>query len=260
MQMPEERRAALTKGARKHALKNFVQVQSLQKYSQLYQELAGRQSAAAIEPDAQEGVSAPAAAPTGTPTPAVAATPLAVPSQTVAPAIPSTSSTCSPATKPAAPEATRGEPPVKRTAATASLPPVRVSPAKLKSNSVSIAELADPDSLETQTSEVTTRHHKTDQGVDVLVSFESSLANSTSSYDSTRDERARGVADELEDLLSPEELHAPVVPVTAAAKSSESQSNNEAASGAVKESADLPVQLELMPEPEVRKRAVGDQN
>jgi hypothetical protein len=68
------------------------------------------------------------------------------------------------------------------------------------------------------------------------------------------------VADELEDLLSPEELHVPVVPVTAAAKSSESQSNNEAASGAVKESADLPVQLELMPEPEVRKRAVGDQN
>jgi hypothetical protein len=258
MQMPEERRAAMTKGARKHALKNFVQVQSLQKYLQLYQELAGRQSAAAVESDAREdAASTPAAALATALTPAVAATPLAVLPQAVAPAIPSPSSTSSPVK---AAEATRREAPAKRTAASASLSAVRISPAKLKSNSVSIAELADPDSLETQTSEVTTRNHKPDQGVDVLVSFESSLANSTSSYDAPRDERARGVADELEDLLSPEELHAPPVPMTCAAKTSESQSSNEAASGAVKESANLPVQLELMPEPEVRKRAVGDQN
>ena len=44
LQLTPEKRAAMAQGARKHALQNYVYVRSLQRYLQLYYDLIGRQS------------------------------------------------------------------------------------------------------------------------------------------------------------------------------------------------------------------------
>ncbi len=72
---------------------------------------------------------------------------------------------------------------------------------------VDMYELRDPDSLESR--DVPTpeeRAAKQASEGDVLNMFESSMAKQASASTSLMSERARGVADELEDLLAPEEL------------------------------------------------------
>ena len=169
MQLLPERRAFMAKGARKHALQNYVQVRSLQKYLQLYFDLVGREVLAATD----------------------------VPTQEIDEAIP--------------------EPSAEELAAARVVAPAKAA------NAVSMAELADPDSLELQAKsfeaapstfftpppprpEVLTPPKPEHEG-DVLQSFESSLKLQAGAVASPMSERARGVADDLGDLLAPEELH-----------------------------------------------------
>lgn len=185
MQLAPDRRAFMAKGARKHALQNYVEIRSLQNYLQLYFDLVGREALANAD----------------------------VPSQDIDAAIPEPS-------------------PEELAAARAFVP------SKPAAHLVSMAELSDPDSLETQAKsfeaepltfftpppprpEVLTPPKPEHEG-DVLQSFESSLRLQSGGA-SPMSERARGVADELGDLLAPEELHldepvprprAPVAPVT----------------------------------------------
>lgn len=150
MQMPQDKRAYMAQGARKHALTNFVSIRSLQKYLQLYYDCVGRKLEAAAS----------------------------VPAPRIDAAIP-------------APKPEDKEP---------------MKPAeKPKTNrSVDMNELSDPDSLESHAATVPSQ--QTSEG-DVLQMFESSLAKQpTTTAASPMNERARGVADELEDLLSPEQL------------------------------------------------------
>jgi hypothetical protein len=168
LQLTPEKRAAMAQGARKHALKNYVSVLALQKYYQLYCELIGRQALAA------EAVPAPEID----------------------------------ATVPVAP-------PVE----------ARVAP---KKKVIQVAELADPDSLEAKVAERTPeelpkwrreqeeararRETELSQQIaasrssgDVLQVFEAQIAKPEATR-SPMGERARGVADEVEDLLAPEVL------------------------------------------------------
>lgn len=67
MQMPPEKRTFMAQGARKHALANYVYVRSLQKYLQLYYELIGRQSLVTQDlptPDVDPTLTVPPALPT----------------------------------------------------------------------------------------------------------------------------------------------------------------------------------------------------
>lgn len=67
MQMTVEKRTFMAQGARKHALANYVHVRSLQKYLQLYYEMIGRQSLVAQDlpaPDVDPTVTVPPALPT----------------------------------------------------------------------------------------------------------------------------------------------------------------------------------------------------
>jgi glycosyltransferase involved in cell wall biosynthesis len=172
MQLPPEKRAFMAQGARKHALENFVYVRSLQKYLQLYYDLIGRQALVAQD----------------VPTPEIDAT---VP---VPPPMPKT-----PATKPDRDKAT-------------------------------VADLSDPDSLEAkvQEQEVALPKWRVDQeearakreselaqqvsssqtAGDVLEVFAEKIS-STSTSAAHMNERARGVADESEELLPQEMLEAP---------------------------------------------------
>jgi len=179
MQLTPERRAFMAQGARKHALKNYVQILSLQKYLQLYFDLVGREALASND----------------------------VPVQEVDETIP--------------------EPSAEDLAAARAFAPSK--PTSL----VSMAELSDPDSLESQAKtfaepptffapppprpEVISPPKPEHEG-DVLQSFESSLKHQSSSNTSPMSERARGVADDLGDLLTVEELHSeePVPTVRAA--------------------------------------------
>lgn len=54
MQMPPDKRVFMAQGARKHVLKNFVAIRSLQKYLQLHYDLVGRELAAAASVPAPE--------------------------------------------------------------------------------------------------------------------------------------------------------------------------------------------------------------
>jgi hypothetical protein len=168
MQLPADKRVFMAQGARKHALTHFVPVRSMQKYLQLYFDIVGRQALAAE----------------------------AVPVQEVDASIPA--------------------PP----------PDVQIVAAvKSKSKTVDLVsstELADPDSIESrvEASKVAYKKYKPDpepapvveapppppREGDVLEIFESDLANEKSSGNAAMNERARGVADEMEDLLTPEEL------------------------------------------------------
>ncbi|MBL8268135.1 glycosyltransferase [Steroidobacter sp.] len=66
MQLTPEKRTHMAQGARKHALANFVYVKSLQKYLQLYYDLIGRQSLVAKDlptPEIDEALTVPPALP-----------------------------------------------------------------------------------------------------------------------------------------------------------------------------------------------------
>jgi glycosyltransferase involved in cell wall biosynthesis len=170
LQLTPEKRAAMAHGARKHALQNYVYVKSLQKYLQLYYDLIGRQSLVSQE----------------MPTPEI----------------------------------------------DASVPvPAKVgATAETKKPLVQMAELAEPDSLETKVAESAEalpkwrveqeqERNKREQNLseqianqqsngDVLQVFEAELAKPKSQGDAFN-ERARGVADESEELLSMEAIAAP---------------------------------------------------
>lgn len=171
LQLTPEKRAAMAQGARKHALQNYVYVRSLQKYLQLYYDLIGRQSLVSQE----------------MPTPEIDAT-VPVPAKVGA-------------------------------------------AAETKKPLVAMAELADPDSLETKVVEhaaeslpkwrveqeqqrarreedLSQKIAASQSGGDVLQVFEAELAKPTS-RESASLERARGVADESEELLSMEAIAAP---------------------------------------------------
>jgi hypothetical protein len=170
LQLTPEKRAAMAQGARKHALQNYVYVRSLQRYLQLYYDLIGRQSLVTQE----------------MPTPEI----------------------------------------------DASVPvPAKVgATADSKKPLVTLTELSDPDSLEAKVAEAKEelpkwrleqeqQRAKREQEVsdkiatsqssgDVLQVFEAELAKPQNN-DRAFNERARGVADESEELLSMEAIAAP---------------------------------------------------
>jgi glycosyltransferase involved in cell wall biosynthesis len=168
MQMPEDRRIAMVQSARKYALANFVSVLSMQKYLQLYYDVVGRQALADV------------------PAPQVDA------------AIPA--------------------PPADLRTSSAKKERTRAAAAAL----VSLHQVSDPDSLEEQVPEVAgaykapppplpapvvPREEKSVSDGDVLKIFESGITRAKSNTEgSPMSERARGVAEDLGDLLSPEEL------------------------------------------------------
>lgn len=173
MQLTPEKRTHLAQGARKHALANYVYVRSLQKYLQLYYDLIGRQSLVTED----------------LPTPEIDA------ALTTPPALPTE----------------------------AELAVARRKPA-------TIVDLDDPDSLESKVSErepeelpkwrleqeqerkkreaeVEAKVAASKSVGDVLQVFESQLPKTADSA-TPMTERARGVADDTEELLSPELLAA----------------------------------------------------
>lgn len=169
MQLTPDRRAFMAKNARKHALENFVHVRSMQKYLQLYFDLVGREALAAVD----------------------------VPAEEIDDSIP--------------------EPTAEEIAAAKLAQKVKVNP-----HTVSMVDLSDPDSLESRAesfdappprfAEPTPRPEvlsppKPEHEGDVLQSFETSMAGKQATSGSVMSERARGVADDLGDLLSPEVLN-----------------------------------------------------
>ena len=173
MQLPPEKRTFMAQGARKHALANYVYVRSLQKYLQLYYDLIGRQSLVTQD----------------LPTPEIDAT-LTVP--------------------PALPTEARDDAPAEAQAA-------------------DVADLSDPDSLESKVAEREPEelpkwrleqeagaHQARGRGRgdrsrrarrigDVLQVFETQNAKPLPAA-TPMTERARGVADDSEELLSPDLL------------------------------------------------------
>jgi hypothetical protein len=262
----------MAQGARRHALKSYVSVLSLQKYLQLYCELVGRDALVAAE---------------------------AVPAPEIDASVPVP-------------------------------PPVEVRAPVRKKNVVTVTELSDPDSLEAKVaerapeelpkwrkeqeeqraqreSELSRQIAESSTAGDVLQVFEAELAKPDTSR-SPMGERARGVAEELEDLLAPEALAAPtagtkakVEPTIAVAPAPKPATSSEVAAlpgretqpqtiqapvqapslepeltltegetlslfGAAPAAAPAPtpapdastLQLELLPEPQELKRAVGE--
>jgi glycosyltransferase involved in cell wall biosynthesis len=191
MQMTPEKRTFMAQGARKHALANYVYVRSLQKYLQLYYDLIGRQSLVTQDLPAPE----------------------VDPTVTVPPALP-----------------TEAE----------------LNAAKRKAPAV--ADWGDPDSLETKVSErepeelpkwrieqeqdrlkreaeLAAQVAATKTSGDVLQVFEAQNA-SAPVVATPMNERARGVADDSEELLSADLLTAevPILPRAALGPSSSRKS------------------------------------
>ena len=172
MQLTPEKRTHMAQGARKHALANYVYVRSLQKYLQLYYDLIGRQSLVTKD----------------LPTPDVDA------ALTVPPALPTEAEMNASKRKP-----------------------------------ITVVDLSDPDSLESKVverqpeelpkwrleqeeernkreAEVAAKVAASKSDGDVLQVFASQQKAAAS--ESPMSERARGVADDSEELLSPEMLAA----------------------------------------------------
>jgi glycosyltransferase involved in cell wall biosynthesis len=195
MQMTPEKRTFMAQGARKHALANYVYVRSLQKYLQLYYDLVGRQSLVTQD----------------LPTPDVD------PTLTVPPALPTEAEL----------NTTKRKPP-------------------------SVAEWGDPDSLESKVTErepeelpkwrieqeqerakreaeLAAQVAATKSSGDVLQVFESQNASAQAAA-TPMTERARGVADDSEELLSPDLLTAevPTLPRASNAPSGSRKSANAA--------------------------------
>jgi glycosyltransferase involved in cell wall biosynthesis len=177
MQLAPEKRTQMAQGARKHALANYVYVRSLQKYLQLYYDLIGRQSLVTKD----------------LPTPEIDA------SLTAPPAL-----------------------------------PTEAEMNAVKRKPITVVDLSDPDSLESrvaerepdelpkwrleQEQERAKREAELEAKVaasksvgDVLEVFESQQVKALGS-ESPMTERARGVADDSEELLSPEVLAADAPP------------------------------------------------
>lgn len=177
MQLTPEKRTHMAQGARKHALANYVYVRSLQKYLQLYYDLIGRQSLVTQD----------------LPTPEIDAT------LTTPPALPTEAELAAARRKP-----------------------------------VTISDLGDPDSLESKVSErepeelpkwrleqeeerskreaeVAAKVAASKSIGDVLQVFESQHPKAVETA-TPMTERARGVADDSEELLSPELLAADAPP------------------------------------------------
>lgn len=120
-------------------------------------------------------------------------------------------------------------------------------------NAVSMHDLSDPDSLEAQVPAATFEYQRKPEPQqpppvvaaspasegDVLEYFESNLARSSTSGGSPMSERARGVAEEMGDLLAPEMLQEPAPPVPAGTP--------DAAASALQPDGSL--QLELLQDP-----------
>jgi glycosyltransferase involved in cell wall biosynthesis len=174
LQLTPEKRAHMAHGARKHALQNYVFVRSLQKYLQLYSDLVGREALVVSE---------------------------AVPVPEIDASVPVP-------------------------------PPLPKEIARKKSAPV-IAELSDPDSLEAKVAEQsaedlpkwrveqeqarTKRETELSRQVaasqtagDVLQVFEAEISKPSKTAASPMSERARGVTEDVEDLLAPEILETPV--------------------------------------------------
>jgi hypothetical protein len=200
MQLTPDRRAFMVKNARKYALDNFVHVRSMQKYLQLYFDLVGREALATAD----------------------------VPVQDIDESIP--------------------EPTAEELAA------ARMATPKINPKMVNLADLSEPDSLESKARAFETppqqfaappprpevlRPPKPEHEGDVLQSFESSLTLQDTSSSSPMTERARGVADDLGDLLSPEMLHSDEPapgprPTTGPARSSAAAAKDKGAEEAAK--------------------------
>jgi glycosyltransferase involved in cell wall biosynthesis len=210
MQLTPEKRTHMAQGARKHVLNNYVYVRSLQKYLQLYYDLIGRQSLVTKD----------------LPAPEIDA------SLTVPPALPTE----------------------------AELNAARRKP-------VTVVDLADPESLESKVSEreleelpkwrleqeqerakreaeVEAKVAESKSVGDVLEVFESQQVKALST-ESPMNERARGVADDSEELLPQE-----ILEVDAPAPSPRVSN---APSGAKKSSAPSPTQA--APQPDAAKQA-----
>lgn len=205
MQMTPEKRTHMAQGARKHALANYVHVRSLQKYLQLYYDLIGRQSLVAQDLPAPE----------------------VDPTLTVPPALPTE----------------------------AELNAARRKP-------LTVADLSrDPDSLEAKVTErtpeelpkwrieqeqerskreaeVAAQVAATKTTGDVLQVFESQNTAAANSA-TPMTERARGVADDVEELLSPDALtvEVPALPRMSNGSSSGRKSSNVASQASQADSA-----------------------
>lgn len=167
LELPADRRALMALRARKHALKNFVHVRSLQKYLQLYFDLVGREALATADVPAPEiDASIPEPAPERL---AAAVTPSPPPPQ------------------------------VKEVRASDLSDPDSL---ELQARSFELPEhrwaAPRPEVL---------LPPKPEHEGDVLDSFEASLLGQDYSQGSAMSERARGVAADLGDLLAPELLH-----------------------------------------------------
>lgn len=194
LELTEERRAFLVQGARKQALQKFVLVSSLQKYLQLYQELVGREVLLTQQAHNEAEDDEDAES-----VPAVIA-PIKVPISSA------------PAAVAAAVSSKVVQEPVRRDAV------------------VPTAELADPDSLETR-AEPPPPEPALES--DVLATFESEMASGRFVTVDASADRARGVAEELEDLLAPEVLQVPAPEPDATQ---------------AERTADEPLQLQLVPD------------
>lgn len=203
MQMAPEKRTFMAQGARKHALANFVYVRSLQKYLQLYYDLIGRQSLVAQD----------------LPTPEVD------PTLTVPPALPTEAEL----------NAAKRKPPT-------------------------VADWGDPDSLETKITErepeelpkwrieqeqerskreaeLAAKVAASKTSGDVLQVLEMKASAPGSATPMT--ERARGVADDVEDLLSPDliTVEVPVLPRMSTAPSGARKTSSASQAHTAKQSA-----------------------
>jgi hypothetical protein len=228
MQLTPEKRAFMTHGARKHALQNYIYVRSLQKYLQLYYDLVGRQSLVTDD----------------VPTPEIDAS-VPVP------------------------------PPVTKEMIAAA------AAERAKRHVATMAELADPDSLESKVQEsvqpvfiraaapVEPRPgRKPAPEGDVLQMFERDIAQQGPSKVAPMAERARGVTEDVEELLAYELLHSPApVPATAPPQTAVKPVPAPAEPMQLSLVSDHPVaiaeasakqQLELLPDPIPEKRAVGE--
>lgn len=177
LQLTPEKRTHMAQGARKHALDNYVYIRSLQKYLQLYYDMIGRQSLVTQD----------------LPTPEVDAT------LTAPPALPTEAELTAAKRKP-----------------------------------LRVADLSEPDSLEAKVAErqpdelpkwrleqeqerskreaeVAAKVATSKSVGDVLQVFESEIKPALAAA-SPMTERARGVADDSEELLSPDLLTAPAPP------------------------------------------------
>lgn len=210
MQMPEDRRIAMVQSARKHALTNFVSVLSMQKYLQLYYDVVGR--------------------------PALAE----VPAPQIDAAIPA--------------------PPADLRTSSAKQERTRAAAAAL----VSLHQVSDPDSLEEQVPEVAgayqappppppiaPKREKPISDGDVLKIFESGLTRAKSNAQGNpMSERARGVAEDLGDLLTPEELQTVTVEAVKPAEAKPAKPAAAAPAASERSSAALPVKTILVAPPE----------